>query len=230
MGGVNSLRSFTRSFQRAAGFVEVIPQRPALVFAADQAPIGAPPEAIQYGRSDIPAAPPGPRTSLLRQHLEASPPSWGGDEPGSPARQEAGSRAASPHGRPPGGGGGELKSPDEELARALGIAVGSVATRSSSIFAVPPYLATPPLFGSYGSFRTGYGTVASGGGAPDGTVSPPTAAGAEALWRRQQESGGNVPDDELEPILVKEIEEDGKFILTVEGQSTLPQTIFNSIK
>ena len=38
-----------------------------------------------------------------------------------------------------------------------------------------------------------------------------------------------MPDGELPPILVKEVEEDGKIILTVEGQSTLPQTIFNSI-
>ena len=31
-------------------------------------------------------------------------------------------------------------------------------------------------------------------------------------------------------MLVKEIEQDGEFVLAVEGQSTLPQTIFNSIK
>ena len=37
------------------------------------------------------------------------------------------------------------------------------------------------------------------------------------------------PDGERPAILVKEVEEDGKIILTVEGQSTLPQTIFNSI-
>ena len=94
---------------------------------------------------------------------------------------------------------------------------------------MPPHLATPPLFGSYGSFRTGYGTV--GGGADEAAGSPAAAvAQAETLWRQQQEAGGNVPDDELLPILVKEIEEDGRFVLTVEGQSTLPQTIFNSIK
>jgi solute carrier family 32 (vesicular inhibitory amino acid transporter) len=210
---VNSIRSFTRSFQRAAGFVEVIPQRPAFVYAFDQAPIGAP-EAIQYGRSDVAQA--GVRTSLLRQHLEASPPNATFDEPDSLARQDPGSRAESPHAAD--------KTPDEDAGRAFH--VGSPATRSS-IFAIPPYLATPPLFGSYASYRTGYGTM---GGAVDETISPPTAAEAEARWLQQQESGGNVPDDELPPILVKEIEEDGKIILTVAGQSTLPQTIFNSIK
>ncbi len=36
-------------------------------------------------------------------------------------------------------------------------------------------------------------------------------------------------DSEIQPILVREVEQDGKMVLTVEGQSTLPQTIFNSI-
>jgi vesicular inhibitory amino acid transporter len=30
--------------------------------------------------------------------------------------------------------------------------------------------------------------------------------------------------------LVKEVEQDGKIVLAVEGQSTLPQTVFNSTK
>jgi hypothetical protein len=38
------------------------------------------------------------------------------------------------------------------------------------------------------------------------------------------------PDEELPPILVKEVEQDGKIVLAVEGQSTLPQTVFNSTK
>lgn len=55
-------------------------------------------------------------------------------------------------------------------------------------------------------------------------------AEAGEMWRQQQMSG-NAPDGEGQPILVKEVEqEDGKFVLTVKGQSTLPQTVFNSIK
>jgi vesicular inhibitory amino acid transporter len=53
-------------------------------------------------------------------------------------------------------------------------------------------------------------------------------AEAAALWSQQQEA--DVPGDEVEPILVKEVEQDGRFVLTVDGQSTLPQTVFNSIK
>lgn len=92
--------------------------------------------------------------------------------------------------------------------------------RRPSIFAIAPHLATPPLVGSYGSYRT-YGTIS------DADVSSMAQAGE--MWRQQQEAA-SVPDGEHQPILVKEVEQDGKLVLTVEGQSTLPQTIFNSIK
>ncbi|KAG9805327.1 vacuolar amino acid transporter-like protein 1, partial [Aureobasidium melanogenum] len=45
-----------------------------------------------------------------------------------------------------------------------------------------------------------------------------------------QLSGVNDPDKEREPLLVKQVEEDdGKIVNVVVGQSTLPQTIFNSV-
>jgi vesicular inhibitory amino acid transporter len=47
------------------------------------------------------------------------------------------------------------------------------------------------------------------------------------VWRPAEE--GAASEDEFPPILVREVEQDGKIVLTVEGQSTLPQTIFNSI-
>ena len=53
---------------------------------------------------------------------------------------------------------------------------------------------------------------------------------AAEMWRQQQESGGNVPDGDRPHILVKEVEQDGKIVLAVSGQSTLPQTIVNSTK
>jgi len=68
-----------------------------------------------------------------------------------------------------------------------------------------------------------YGTIRS-------DVSRTSMSQAAALWQQQQEAGGNVPDGEIAPILVKEVEQDGKIVLAVEGQSTLPQTVFNSIK
>lgn len=216
IGGVNSIRSFTRSWQRAAAFAEVIPQRPAFVFAPDQAPIApTSSENIEYGRSQFDTTP-GPATSLLRQHLEASTPPdpivstahHSDDEPGaSDAPPPADTRER------------ERKALDPELAGSF--FPGSPASRRS-IFAVPPHLATPPLIGSYSSFHT-YGTVES-------DISRSSMLHAGALWRQQQETGANLPDGETQPILVKEVEQDGRIVLTVEGQSTLPQTVFNSIK
>lgn len=214
IGGVNSIRSFTRSWQRAAGFPEVIPHRPAFIFAADQAPIGAS-EDIGYGRADLESRRVHPGTSLLRQHLEASPSSASGAHDGSGTSETGGSHSHRTHGSDE----REAKALDADLTQAF--RVGS-HTSSGSIFGTPPYLTSPPIFGSYGSHQT-YGTIRT-------DASRPPTEEAEAIWRERQEAGGNVPDDEVEPILVKEVEQDGKFVLTVEGQSTLPQTIFNSTK
>ena len=236
IGGVNSIRSFTKSWQRAAGFSEVIPQRPSFVLAPDQAPIGGglSGDVTPYGgQPDIEA--PAPSTahppSLLRQHLEAAFAQGQGQGHQSPARAESPEPSAGhPLYRPSshesrGGGEHKMLLPlgglENELTQAF--RVGSHTTTSGgSIFAIPPHLATPPIVGSYGSVAD-YGTIRS-------EASRASMAQAAALWRQQQEVGGNVPDGELAPILVKEVEQDGKFVLTVEGQSTLPQTVFNSTK
>ena len=218
IGGVNSIRSFTRSWQRAAGFSEVIPQRPAFVFAPDQAPIAVPaPGAapIQYGRSDLEAGESTPRSSLLRQHFESAAGSPGHDEIAEPSTTTT--AAAQRHSvdyreR-------EAKALGDELAQ--GFRVGSA---TGSIFAVPPHLATPPIVGSYGTIPD-YGTIRS----RVGSISRQSIDQVSVLWR-EPEVPANVPDQEIPPILVKEVEQDGKIVLAVEGQSTLPQTVFNSIK
>ena len=279
IGGVNSIRSFTRSFQRAANFTEVIPQRPSFVFAGDQEPIFGGPngeganqyyddggiDSLETG-SSYRGTPPA-FMSLLRQHFEAShssavespseilsldvPPS----EPGSPlpgqsstaapAADDASSQQQGPLERKP-----LLDVPGTTRP----FRVGS----TSSIFNLPPHLAAaldgagpPSVAGSYGSYRShrsgsgasaaGYGPIigspaALSYGAMSGRLGPGSQAAsmaqAGALWRQEQEGSAIdaiIPDSERPPILVKEVEEDGKIILTVEGQSTLPQTIFNSI-
>lgn len=48
---------------------------------------------------------------------------------------------------------------------------------------------------------------------------------ANELWRQQQLARA---EGDREPLIVKEVEQDGKVVLVVAGQSTLPQTIFNS--
>lgn len=119
----------------------------------------------------------------------------------------------------------ESKALDGELRRTFSI--GSSRGTPSSIFAIPPQLATPDIVGSYGSFRD-YGAISSED--DDGFGERDSMSQAAELWRQQQMSG-NMPDGETQPILVKEVEQDdGKIVLTVKGQSTLPQTIFNSIK
>ncbi|KXX79474.1 Vacuolar amino acid transporter 1 [Madurella mycetomatis] len=216
IGGVNSIRSFTRSWQRAAGFTEVIPQRPSFVFAPDQAPIGGLDggDVSPYGETDLEVAsePDTVRQSLLRQRLEAeSTPHEEGPEPGAsraPFRQPSVDFRER-----------EQKALENELAQAFRVGSHSSAS-GGSIFAVPPHLSSPSLVGSYGS-AVSYGTIRS-------DTSRASMAQAAALWRQQQEAGGNVPDGEIEPILVKEVEQDGKIVLAVEGQSTLPQTVFNS--
>jgi solute carrier family 32 (vesicular inhibitory amino acid transporter) len=238
LGGVNSIRSFTRSWQRAAGFSEVIPQRPSFVFAPDQVPIAPPPDDEAAAGDASPytsqqrdvetAAAPGASPSLIRQHLEAalrdqqqhqqySPRSESPDPGGassSPLYRHA-SRDSRSEGKP-------LLDGTSELFAAF--RVGSHTTTSGgSIFAIPPHLATPSIVGSYGSAAGGeydYGSVRSGG----------SMAQAAALWRQQQDAAADGGDGELPPILVKEVEQDGKIVLAVEGQSTLPQTVFNSTK
>lgn len=75
-----------------------------------------------------------------------------------------------------------------------------------------------PLPGSYG---TSYGTIRS-------TVNESSMVHAGLLWRQEQEAGDKLPDGERPPLLVKEVEQDGKIVLVIDGQSTLPQTVFNS--
>ncbi|KAJ0324289.1 hypothetical protein COL5a_007956 [Colletotrichum fioriniae] len=217
IGGVNSIRSFTRSWARAAGFAEVIPQRPSFVFAPDQVPIASSStDGLDYSRSHVESGS-HPRTSLLRQHLEATPEA----APSAPYQNGSSASGADDSAVQTDFRDRERKAVEAELSGAFrGSSFGSGRRPSQSIFAVPPHLATPPLVGSFSSYRT-YGTIAD--------VDEPSMAQAGELWRQQQEAGGNVPDGENMPILVKEVEQDGKIILTVEGQSTLPQTIFNSI-
>jgi len=88
-----------------------------------------------------------------------------------------------------------------------------------NIFEIEPSLASP--FG--GSYGTTYGSLAS-------RVNESSMRHAGRLFRQQQMQGVSEPDKEREPLLVKQIaEDDGKVVNVVVGQSTLPQTIFNSV-
>jgi vesicular inhibitory amino acid transporter len=202
VGGVNSIENFARSWTRAAGFPEVTPHRHSFVLSTDQDTDGDDEEAITYGRSD-PESRHLPRTSLLRARLEGAIPPDGAidDDSLSPAVTNDPSTSNQPS--QPGSEGKRLASE---------IASGSY--RSNPIFGAP--LLTTPLVGSYG---TSYGTVQS-------RLSENSMAHAGQLWKQQHETRAD--GHEGEPLMVREVEQDGKIVLVVAGQSTLPQTIFNS--
>ncbi|KYG41527.1 hypothetical protein M433DRAFT_147588 [Acidomyces richmondensis BFW] len=96
---------------------------------------------------------------------------------------------------------------------------GADDVHDDNIFAIEPSLASP--FG--GSYGTTWGSLSS-------RVTEPSIRHAARLYRRQQSKGTASPDRSREPLLVKQVaDEDGKLVNVVVGQSTLPQTIFNSV-
>jgi vesicular inhibitory amino acid transporter len=90
--------------------------------------------------------------------------------------------------------------------------------REDSIISIEPSLSSP--FG--GSYGTSYGSLSE-------RVNESSLMHAGRLFAEHQlKSPADAPLDR-EPLLVKQIEEDGKVINVVVGQSTLPQTVFNSV-
>lgn len=82
-----------------------------------------------------------------------------------------------------------------------------------------PYLASP-YASNYGGV---YGSLSS-------RVNSSSMRHAGELYHQQQEQGTQEPDKEREPLLVKVVEQkDGTRVQVVVGQSTLPQTVFNSV-
>ncbi|RSL95510.1 hypothetical protein CEP52_012001 [Fusarium oligoseptatum] len=214
IGGVNSFRSFARSWQRAAGFPEVIPRRPSFVLAGEQDGEQQQ-QHIQYGRSHVEGTSQS-QTGLLRQHLEAS----------SSSTQQPNGEPSSSLGSSPRliRDDGESK-PLLDVEAAGALHVGSFSSRSS-IFAVPPHLAAPDIVGSYGSFRS-----TSPYGAVDGSMRHRISFSEGSGWGVADEEGPveDAAHGEHQPILIKEVKQGDKVVLAVEGQSTLPQSVFNSI-
>ena len=91
--------------------------------------------------------------------------------------------------------------------------------QGSPITSHAPYLASP-----FASKYDGlYGSLSS-------RVNASSMRHAERLFHDQQVSGIQEPDKENEALLIRRVErEDGKLVKVVVGQSTLPQTIFNSV-
>ncbi|QSZ35819.1 hypothetical protein DSL72_006941 [Monilinia vaccinii-corymbosi] len=205
-GGVNSIENFARSLTRASGFHEITPRRPSFILADDSTGESGDENlengGLQTGYARI------PRSSLIREQLRRSTSDNVVDDESAFGDETMGnlSRVVS-HKRSE----GERLTGDD-----YGSVQGSVRG-GQSIFAIAPHLSTP-LAGSYG---TSYGTLRS-------NLNESSMVHAGQLWQQQQATGANAVDGEHLPLIVKEVEEDGKIVLVVEGQSTLPQTILNS--
>lgn len=92
-------------------------------------------------------------------------------------------------------------------------------SREEDVIAHAPYLSSPFASRDYGI----YGSLSS-------RVNESSMRHAGRLFEQQQVGGLQEPDKEHEPLLTKRVErEDGKVVQVVVGQSTLPQTVFNSV-
>ena len=199
-GGANSFDNFARSWQRAAGFVEIMPVRQSFKYTDGE-------NEPEYERVD---ASPVAQRSLLRAQLEnqerISP-----EDVFDEAEQQGQVTPTAP----------SRATSDDPAAREQTPLLRERASkvRDDSIFSIEPQLASP--FG--GSSGATWGSLAS-------RVNEPSMRHAGRLFREQQMKGVSEPDKEREPLLVKQVQEDdGKVVNVIVGQSTLPQTIFNSI-
>ncbi len=174
-GGVNSIESFARSWQRAAGFVE----------------------------------------------LARAPQSFLRSETGHTDEEHGVSRQKSPLGHQTETEGATINSDvDNETFQPFEAADGrGEAELQDDIFSKAPYIPT--------SISTSYGAIYE---PLSSRVNDSSLQHAGRLYREQQLAGVQDPDQEREPLLVKQVErEDGSIVNVVVGQSTLPQTVFNSV-
>jgi len=97
--------------------------------------------------------------------------------------------------------------------------VSSTPQGANDVFSRAPYLASP-FASSYGGT---YGSLSS-------RVNSSSMRHDGEIYHQQQEQGRQEPNKEQEPLLVKFVEQkDGQKVPVVVGQSTLPQTVFNSV-
>lgn len=120
----------------------------------------------------------------------------------------------------------EVAAEDDDLDRSLPRKVSSTDSiprrpgrGTNDIFVHAPHLAS-----SYSSNFSGtYGSLAD-------RVNEASRVHAARLYEEQQATGTQEPDKETEPLLIRAVEQDdGKIIVQVVGQSTIYQTILNSI-
>jgi len=191
-GGVNSIDRFAQSWQRAAGFHEITPQRQPFRFTEgdwDTEPVLGDEESAS-----------GREGSAWTDAIESEGPTPSED------------------------GHGADQDPTEttpmlrQHSNTLPFSQRRESYATESIFTIEPSLAS--IFG--GSYGTQYGSLAA-------NLNETAMRHAGRLFTEQQLKGVKEPDQTREPLLVKQVVEDDKIINIVVGQSTLPQTVFNSV-
>jgi solute carrier family 32 (vesicular inhibitory amino acid transporter) len=214
IGGVNSMSRFAASWQRAAGFHEVAPIRPSfrLADADDDGPhdeehAGEYP----YVRKSMDPSPEQQGRSLLREAFE----NYGrrmsdnavdtSDEPHNGASEDA------------------TEHTPLRIASSSRLAPPNVPSSwADSIFSLEPSLAS----GFGGSYGTMYASRAS-------RAQPRPVPNISEVFRDEAvkivPEGPTEEGPEQAPLLIKQIEEEGVTYTVVVGQSTLPQTVFNSV-
>ena len=204
-GGPNSVDSFARSWQRATEFFEITPARHSFRFVNEDEDTEA-----DFKRVDVEGNARNPR-SLLRQALESD---------GRRASEQA-VRDDNTHDETTPLMRESVKSPTRtstDVATTQQSPQNRSSFRSQSVFSMEPSLSSP--FG--GLYGTSYGSYVTR--MDDGSTRYADRTTIERQTTQLDSSEGTG-----EPLLVKQIEEDGKLVSIIVGQSTLPQTIFNSV-
>ncbi|KAF1813502.1 hypothetical protein P152DRAFT_322434 [Eremomyces bilateralis CBS 781.70] len=233
-GGVNSIDNFARSWTRAAAFHQITPARPSFRFQSDTHPDGTTAGEFPEGfyEDDSQAGLDSPSGYDGDQSAIGSPNSRGGfmrpdmdpRNTSDPFRDTAIATSTD-----------ESGTPDHDLDQ--GVTARLLQHRRASFRSDSGPLSIEPSIGSQfgGSYGTMYGSV--------GSRRNSTMRHAARLWEERQREGERVAlgegvtldkdfipgDDEGASLIIREVEEDGVKYTAVVGQSTLPQTIFNSV-
>jgi vesicular inhibitory amino acid transporter len=218
IGGVNSMSRFAASWQRAANFHEVAPIRPSFRLADDGSEED--PSSPDYVRKDVESISPQEHArSLLREAFE----NYG--------------RRMSDNAVDTGDFAGMRdESQDEAITEATPLR-GTSSSRVTSHGAIPSSWADsmfslePSLASGFGgSYGTMYASRAS-------RAQPRPVPNISEVFRDENvkifpepTAGEEIVDPNVgDPLIIKQIEEEGVTYTVVVGQSTLPQTVFNSV-
>jgi vesicular inhibitory amino acid transporter len=206
VGGVNSIANFASSWQRAVGFHEITPVRASFILAGDDDLAGdrrahddTVTQATRHGQERGDL----PVTGGYPYHTHHK----------SLLRQQLLAEGTSPESLVV---EGSAEGGPSHTAWENTVLISSPSREQGDIFRHASHLATP-----YGSYSSTYGSLSA-------PLNQSSKSHAAQLYQEQQLHGTQEPGKEQEPLLMKRVEEDGKVILTVIGQSTLYQTVLNS--